>query len=85
MPYTTVKNLRWANEDHSLLQCIVKFDAFDEEVEFAAALGDCTEHGPEIYSRCVAGEFGDIVEYVPPPQLEKIPADVNAGEPNVIG
>lgn len=82
LPYSQVSNLQWVNEDHTYIMCDVKFDHLPEVVPFGASPGDCTDHGVEIFNRCVAGDFGPVAEYVPPPVLEP---DPTVGEPNVIG
>lgn len=62
MEYTTITNLKW-NKEHSIVECIVCFETIGA-VPFAAVPYDNTEHGREIYSRCISGEFGPIAEYV---------------------
>jgi hypothetical protein len=68
MKYKTVKNLKWVDENHTKIDCEVDFDDLIEEfVPFTADPNDITEHGKEIFAKAVAGEFGTIVEYTPPP------------------
>lgn len=46
----------------------VRFAHLPEQVQFTARKNDSEEHGRELYSRAVFGEFGDIeVIPVPPP------------------
>lgn len=46
----------------------VRFAHLPEQVQFTARKDDSEEHGRELYSRAVFGEFGDIeVIPVPPP------------------
>lgn len=65
--YTQVRNLQWANGDNTLIDMEVNFDHEPEEwVPFTADLNDTEEHGPELYNRAVAGDFGTIAEWVAP-------------------
>lgn len=56
----SVRDPRWASEDHSLIDCIVKTNTLVHEAPFTASIHDTEPHGREIYERCVAGEFGPI-------------------------
>lgn len=67
MNYTTVKNPKWANAAHTMINCEVDFDDLVEEfVPFSAVPSGDYAHSHEIFARCVAGDFGAIAEYVPP-------------------
>jgi hypothetical protein len=63
MEYTSVKNPKWTSKDKTSIECTVNFETIGE-VPFCATPDDHHEHTTEIYSRCVAGEFGPIAEYV---------------------
>lgn len=68
MEYTNVINLQWENAEHTRINCDVNFNHLsDESVPFTADKHDVESYGKEIYSRCVAGDFGAIAEYVAPP------------------
>lgn len=68
MKYTTVTNPAWANAEHTVIVCYVDFDDLTEElVPFGAVASGDYPHTHEIFARCVAGDFGAIAEYVPPP------------------
>lgn len=70
MKYSTVKNPQWGDAAKTFINCEVDFDDLsDEFVPFTARASDCHEHTCEIYARCVAGEFGEVAEYVPPPDV----------------
>ena len=56
MKYTEVKNPQWDKEKKSI-NCIVNFDSLGE-LPFSASADDITQHGLEIYNRCIAGDFG---------------------------
>jgi len=65
--YTQVKNPRWADVDHSAIECEVVFDHVGVEfVPFGANPNDQYEHAREIFARCVAGDFGPVAEFVEP-------------------
>jgi len=68
MKYSAVKNCKWANAEHSSIECEVNFDdvTSEEWTPFGANPLDHYEHGREIFAKAVAGEFGVIVEYVEP-------------------
>lgn len=65
-----VKDLKWENEEHTLLSCVVKYEEFNEE-HLAGVDGiDQYAHIKEIWVKANAGEYGEISEYIPlpPPQ-----------------
>lgn len=73
MKYSQVRNCKWGNADHSSIECEVMFDDITSEewTPFGANPLDHYEHGREIYAKAIAGEFGEIAEYVeptPPPK-----------------
>jgi hypothetical protein len=68
MKYTTVINPVWANAEHTTINCNVDFDDLSEAtVPFSAVASGDYPHTHEIFARCIAGDFGSIAEYVPPP------------------
>jgi hypothetical protein len=67
MTYTEVTNPVWADAEHKLIECVVKFDHISVPVPFTAVAEGDYPHTHEIFARCVAGEFGPIAEFVPPP------------------
>ena len=69
MNYSNVSSVQWANAEHTAINCMVNFDDLREElVPFTAVAQGDYPHSHEIFARCVAGDFGVIAEYVPPPQ-----------------
>lgn len=62
-----VKDLKWANEEHTLLECVVKYQEFSEEHPTGVNATDQYEHIRNIWTKANAGEYGVIAEYVPPP------------------
>ncbi|MCA3668710.1 MAG: hypothetical protein INF10_06180 [Methylobacterium sp.] len=60
---------RWVNAEHSMLDVRIIFPSLSAEpgVQTCAASDPGWEHTEEIFARAVAGEFGPIAPYVPPP------------------
>ncbi len=69
MKYSSVRDLRWANLEKNLVNCIVNFDHLKIEVPFTASPNDTEAHGREIYHRCISGDFGIIQDYLPSPGI----------------
>ena len=69
MNYTNVTNPQWANAEHTAINCEVMFDDFAPEyLPFTANPSDTSNpSSAEIYNQCVAGDWGQVAEYVPPP------------------
>lgn len=66
MKYKTVKNLRWANSAHTIIDCEVDFDDLSEEfVPFSASESGMYEHERDIFQKAKAGQFGSISNYAP--------------------
>lgn len=81
MIYTQVKDPKWANANHTVIECLVSFDAVNEEfVPFTAVAKGDYPHTHEIFERCVAGDFGPIAEYVPPLMAEPAYMQLRAAE-----
>lgn len=73
--YSQVKNPKWADAAHTRIDCEVNFNHLtDEFVPFTADPRDAMEYSADIFTRCVAGEFGEIGEYVAPPEPSEPPA-----------
>lgn len=69
MNYTSVTNPIWADAEHSAINCIVDFTADGVgTVPFTAnPLDTSNPSSKQIFDECVAGDYGMIAEYVPPP------------------
>lgn len=66
MKYSSVRNPKWVNPEHTMIDCEVDFDDLVEVfVPFTAMQSGDTAHGHEIFARCAAGEFGPVAEYAP--------------------
>ena len=74
MEYTSVTNPIWADAEHSAINCIVDFTADGlGTVPFTAnPLDTGNPSSKQIFDECVAGNYGMVAEYVPPPVPEYI-------------
>lgn len=59
----------YATENGSTIQLTVKFEEFNEEMPFGANVNDPMPYGVDLFNRAIAGEFGEIAKYIPPPTL----------------
>ncbi|ORJ23970.1 tail fiber assembly protein (plasmid) [Rouxiella badensis] len=64
MTYTDVKNPSYKNSDSTIIDCEVKFDGFDDYLQFTATATDTTDYGVDIFNACVAGTYGTVAAYV---------------------
>lgn len=75
MKYTQVKNPKWSNPEHTTIDCEVDFD--DLEYDFVPFTANPLDLGnpssKQIFDECVAGQYGVVAEYLPPPVPEPIP------------
>lgn len=71
MQAVTAKNLVWANQEQTVFDCDVKFDTLEAEVPFSCSVTDTYSHSQDLWERGIAGEFGAIAAYVPPPVDEQ--------------
>jgi len=59
-----VKDLRWANKEHTMFECVAKYEEFDEEHPSGINATDPYSHINEIWTKGIAGEYGPIAEYI---------------------
>lgn len=70
MQYTGVKEPKWANAAHTIIDCLACFPSINSDfIAFSAIGSGDYDYTHEIFARCVAGDFGPIAEYAPPPPL----------------
>lgn len=62
----TVSNLRWADADHIKLDADVLFKELESlgPIPFTTHDDADTNHGVEIWTKAIAGDYGPIAEYV---------------------
>lgn len=64
---TSVSSPIWADEAHTVIDCIVTFSIFgDEKFPFTASPADVEEHGRVLFNNIVSGKYGSIAEYISP-------------------
>jgi len=58
-----VKNPKWVNEEHNMIDMEVDFVELDEAwLPYTASPTDVVEHSRSLYTRALAGEFGTIAD-----------------------
>lgn len=76
-----VSDPTWANPEHTLLDVQVLFEEFADTkgaVPFTMSANDPTEYGQTIWAAAMAGDYGEIAEYVAPdPVAETIPDEIS--------
>lgn len=65
MNFSYAKQPKFSSEDDGMIDLIVKFDEFNEEVPFTANINDVMSYGRELYAKAMNGEFGEIEPYAP--------------------
>lgn len=68
-----VKNLQWDNPEHTMFDCIVKYEEINEELPASINATDPYAHIQEIWVKGNAGDYGSIAEFVPEPIPPIIP------------
>lgn len=64
---TSVSDPRWANQEHTRIDCVITTSQFGaEQLPFTADMNDVEPHGRGIFQDLVDGKYGPIAEYVPP-------------------
>ncbi len=66
------KDPKWANAEQTMIDLTIKWDGMAEELPFTASPADSEAHGRAIYDAALAGNFGPIAAYVPPPPPEPV-------------
>jgi hypothetical protein len=74
------KNPVWVDENYTMIDLTIKWAEIDEELPFTASPDDCEAHGRAIFVAAVAGEYGSVAKYLPPPAPtpEELAAEVRA-------
>ena len=68
----TVTDPIYADKTGNAINCMVKFVEFPDPLPFTAASYDPEEYGRELYYQLVAGVYGPVAPYVPPPPVETV-------------
>ena len=78
MNYTSVTNPVWANAENNVINCIVDFVDVGTVPFSANPLDTGNPSSITIYDQCVAGDYGPIAVYVPPPPYVPTASDNKA-------
>jgi len=62
------------------INCDVKFDTFVSYLPYTAYKYDVVQQGRDLYAALVAGEWGPVAPYIPPPPAVVIEQD----GPNIV-
>jgi hypothetical protein len=72
---TSVSKPRWANEEHTAIDCEITTSQFGDEIlPFTASSYDVEPHGRKIFDDIANGKYGPIGEYTPPVQQTASPS-----------
>ncbi len=80
MKLISASNPVFSNVTGSQINLDVQFEEFSTPIPFTACPDDVEPHGKEIFAKALAGEFGIVGAYVPPPAPV-----ANAPQPVVTG
>lgn len=72
-----VKNCWWQDETQSVFNCVVKYEEFPEEMPVGVSSKDPYAHIQLIWNNAMAGMYGPIAAYVPPPPPGPPTAEIN--------
>ncbi len=73
----SVSTPRWANQEHTAIDCEITTSQFGtESLPFTASQNDIEAHGRAIFFDLVAGVYGPVADYVPPPVVPAPPIEV---------
>jgi hypothetical protein len=61
----------YADAEGTTIQLTVKFEEMVDEIPFGATPWDTEPYGVELYNNAVAGIYGPIAPYVPPPVTDQ--------------
>lgn len=63
MNYTSVTNPAYADERNRMINCLVKFSAFEKAMPFTASPDDAEPYSRQILAELKAGKYGPIEPY----------------------
>lgn len=64
------RELKWINHEKTRVDCIVKFENIEEEIPFTIDPEDFYKHSLDLWENALAGKYGEIAEYTPPPKTD---------------
>lgn len=64
---TSLSSPRWANEEHTAINCLITTSQFGAEIlPFTASQNDVEEHGKQLFKDISEGKYGEISAYIAP-------------------
>lgn len=66
MSIMTASGPVWANAEHTAINLLIEHEKYGQ-LPFTATPDDPEQHGRELFALALAGEFGEIAEYIAPP------------------
>jgi hypothetical protein len=63
----TASNAKYMNVQGDEIDLIVKFEEMEHELPFTARPVDSEDYCVDLFNNAVAGLYGDIAPYIPPP------------------
>jgi hypothetical protein len=74
MNILTVSNLQWANENKTIINCLITTTETGAEVlPFSASPNDTETTGRQLFDDCIAGKYGPIQNYIPVTPQQPVP------------
>lgn len=68
--FKNIKSPKFTSESNFSIDIICDIKHIGNAILFTASKTDSTLYGRDLYKRAVAGEFGDVAEYVAPIIIE---------------
>ena len=82
---TSLRNPRWADAEHTMIDCEITTSQFGDEVlPFTASSTDPEAHGRGIFADLVAGVYGAVAEFVPTPEPATAPTPASGAIPSEV-
>jgi hypothetical protein len=64
MQVENVNNPSWANEEHTMIDAIVKWTHLSEAHPFTASADDVEAHGRKLFEDLISGIYGEIKPFI---------------------
>lgn len=70
----------WGDATHTHILCKITIEGSDEVFPFSAVEKDPELHGQKLWANLIAGDYGPIGDYIPPPTPPVIPGKPISGK-----
>lgn len=67
--FSNINTLIYSRADNTTINMVADIDGVGEGIPFTASANDPEQTGRDIYAHAVAGEYGAVAAYIPPPPL----------------